>query len=184
MLEMQAVIGRIQLHHIADWTLKRNANAAILANALKPFASTYGSIRIPQFRCNGKVNDNKSACTEVRDVGDIDVCTMGCIHAYYKFYAYLQPQNLNQGWTQSRIIETINDYGVPCSQGSCSEVYLEKAFEGTEWRPPERLSTARELGDTSLMFLVHPTLTKEEIAKTCIVIKHVMSEASKIRTAI
>ncbi|MNZ35770.1 hypothetical protein D3C78_531740 [compost metagenome] len=67
---------------------------------------------------------------------------------------------------------------MPCFYGSCSEVYLEKAFENTGWRPAERLPVARELGDTSLMFLVHPTLTDAEIAKTCTVLSEVMDEAA------
>jgi dTDP-4-amino-4,6-dideoxygalactose transaminase len=46
-------------------------------------------------------------------------------------------------------------------------VYLEKAFDGTGWRPAERLPVARELGETSIMFLVHPTLTQAEVDKTC-----------------
>ncbi|MGL5396513.1 MAG: aminotransferase, partial [Shewanella sp.] len=64
-------------------------------------------------------------------------------------------------------------------QGSCSEIYLEKAFDNTSWRPIERLKNARLLGDTSLMFLVHPTLTMQEMEKTCSVIKTVLSRASK-----
>jgi len=68
---------------------------------------------------------------------------------------------------------------VPCYQGSCSEVYLEKAFDGTGYRPAERLPVARELGETSLMFMVHPTLTEAEIAKTCTVIGQVLRQASR-----
>jgi dTDP-4-amino-4,6-dideoxygalactose transaminase len=67
---------------------------------------------------------------------------------------------------------------VPCYQGSCSEVYLEKAFDNSGWRPSNRLPIAKQLGETSLMFLVHPTLTEIEIRKTCDVIKDVMSIAS------
>ncbi|MCU0189063.1 hypothetical protein, partial [Citrobacter freundii] len=48
----------------------------------------------------------------------------------------------------------------------CSEVYLEHAFDGTPWRPGKRLENAQQLGDTSLMFLVHPTLSQDSIAKT------------------
>jgi dTDP-4-amino-4,6-dideoxygalactose transaminase len=82
-------------------------------------------------------------------------------------------------WGVDRIIEAINAEGVPCYQGSCSEVYLEKAFDGTGWRPAERLPVARELGETSIMFLVHPTLTAAEIAKTCSAIAKVMALAGK-----
>ena len=70
--------------------------------------------------------------------------------------------------------------GVPCFSGSCSEVYLEKAFEDTGWRPEHRLPVAKKLGETSIMFLVHPTLTNDEISKTCTVLTSVMQNAAKI----
>ena len=71
----------------------------------------------------------------------------------------------------------VNAAGVPCYSGSCSEVYLEKAFDDTGWRPAERLPVARELGDTSLMLLVHPTLSEAEIDKSCSVVRSVLSHA-------
>jgi dTDP-4-amino-4,6-dideoxygalactose transaminase len=80
-------------------------------------------------------------------------------------------------WGVDRIVKAINAEGVPCDQGSCSEVYLEKAFDGTGWRPAERLPVARELGETSIMFLVHPTLTQAEVDKTCEVVRRVMGVA-------
>ena len=58
-------------------------------------------------------------------------------------------------------------------------MYLEKAFDHTGWRPENRLPAAKELGETSLMFLVHPTLTENEIQKTCEVLAAVMKEAAK-----
>ena len=102
---------------------------------------------------------------------------VGCAHAHYKCYAYVQPERLAPGWSRDRIVEAINAEGVPCYQGSCSEVYLEKAFDGTGWRPAERLPVARELGETSIMFLVHPTLTQAEVDKTCEVVRRVMGVA-------
>jgi dTDP-4-amino-4,6-dideoxygalactose transaminase len=57
-------------------------------------------------------------------------------------------------------------------------VYLEKAFDGTGWRPAERLPAAKVLGETSIMFLVHPTLTVAEVTKTCEILRQVMSLAS------
>ena len=101
------------------------------------------------------------------------------MHAHYKCYVYVEPQRLAQGWTRDRIIEEINAAGVPCYQGSCSEVYLEKAFDNTGWRPETRLPVARSLGETSLMFLVHPTLTDAEIAKTCSVVDDVLKRAAR-----
>ena len=70
--------------------------------------------------------------------------------------------------------------GVPCYTGSCSEVYLEKAFVDRGLAPAERLPAARELGETAMLFLVHPTLTDQEIAKTCDVLADVMHLAAPL----
>jgi dTDP-4-amino-4,6-dideoxygalactose transaminase len=91
----------------------------------------------------------------------------------------VQAEFLSPGWSQNRIVEAINAQGVPCYQGSCSEVYLEKAFEGTGWRPQVRHPVAKMLGETSIMFLVHPTMTEAEVAKTCEVVQRVMELASR-----
>jgi dTDP-4-amino-4,6-dideoxygalactose transaminase len=90
---------------------------------------------------------------------------------------FVEPHVLKPDWNRDRILNEITARGVPCFSGSCSEVYLEKAFDNTDWRPQERLPVARELGETSLMFLVHPTLTSAEIDKTCLVLNEVMKEA-------
>ncbi|TMP79142.1 DegT/DnrJ/EryC1/StrS aminotransferase family protein [Pseudoalteromonas sp. S983] len=150
MTEMQAAIGRIQLTRMSDWTAKRQANAAELDNA----ASEFGCIRL----------------VEVPSYIE---------HAEYKHYMFIRPEHLAQGWDRDRIVNEIVERGVPCFQGSCSEVYLEKAFDNTPWRPEKRLPNAVELGETSLMFLVHPTLTEAEIAKTAQVMKEVFAFASK-----
>jgi dTDP-4-amino-4,6-dideoxygalactose transaminase len=69
--------------------------------------------------------------------------------------------------------------GVPCYSGSCSEIYREKAFTGAGYGPAKRLPVAQELGETSLMFLVHPTLKDEEIDATCEAVKEVMYLATR-----
>jgi len=163
MTEMQAAIGRIQLRRMKDWTAARTVNALAIREALRPFAGYNGVVRVPELRC--------SACPAL----GCDSCT--CVHAYYKFYAFVRPENLATGWSRDRIVEEINARGVPCYTGSCSEVYLEKAFDNTDFRPKERLPVAKELGQTSLMFLVHPTLTDAEIKKTCQVIHEVLEQA-------
>ncbi len=162
MLEMQAVIGRIQLRRMPDWTARRTANALAIQNACRPHAA----VRVPNFQCG------TTACKGVCAVRN------GCAHAHYKCYVYVKPQNLAAGWSRDRIVQAINAQGVPCYQGSCSEVYLEKAFDGTGWRPEVRLPVAQALGETALMFLVHPTLTPAEIDQTCAVINQVLTDAS------
>lgn len=149
MIEVQAAIGLIQLERMPQWTAQRQANASRIWKT----AEHLKGLRVPKIP------------------QDVE-------HAAYKCYVFVEPSQLRDGWCRDRILERINAFGVPCYSGSCSEVYLEKAFEGTGWRPEPRLSVARELGETSLMFLVHPTLTADEIEKTCTVIEQVMSEAA------
>ena len=162
MLAMQAAIGRIQLRRMPDWTAKRTANAQSIWAA----CGQHAVVRVPAFGCN--TGECDTACAS----------RSGCNHAHYKCYVYVQPEQLASGWSRDRIVQAINAKGVPCYQGSCSEVYLEKAFDGTGWRPTERLPTARELGETSIMFLIHPTLTQGEIELTCEVADKVLAEAS------
>ncbi len=149
MLEMQAAIGLIQLERVSDWTLKRTQQA-----------------------------DRLSAAAGAHEIFRVPAAPSHINHAWYRFYAFIRPERLSAGWTRDRIIQEINDRGVPCFHGSASEVYLEAAFEGTGWVPAERLPAARTLGDTSLAFLVHPTLTDAEIEKTCDVIDEVAFLAS------
>lgn len=168
MLEMQAVIGRIQLGRIGNWTSIRVANAKYLESGLAQLCVDDGPLRLPRWGC-------ANSCRGLR--GD-DSCNQGCIHAFYKFYAYVRPERLANGWTRDRIIDSVNAAGVPCYQGTCSEVYLERAFDGTGWRPPQNLAVAQELGLTSLQFLVHPTLGQAEMDETIEVVSAVLKEAT------
>ncbi len=160
MTEIQGAIGRIQLKRMPDWTAKRNHNQ----NAIWNTAKSLNGLRVPQFKC--------ASCLGCDDSNK-------CVHAAYKCYVFVEPEQLKEGWTRDGIIDGIVERGVPCFSGSCSEVYLEKAFEQTDYRPHKRLPVAKELGETSLMFLVHPTLTEAEIQKTCDVLSEVMFVASK-----
>jgi dTDP-4-amino-4,6-dideoxygalactose transaminase len=150
MLEVQGAIGRIQLERMPVWHAARLKNAAKIWDC----ASALPGLRVP--------------------VIDSDIT-----HAAYKCYVFVEPQALAAGWSRDRIIAEIVARGVPCFAGSCSEVYLEKAFDNTDWRPAVRLPVAQELGDTSLMFLVHPTLTEAEIEQTCATLQSVMALATK-----
>lgn len=155
MLEMQAAIGLIQLRRMADWTAARTRNAATLRDALASLAGPNGVIRTPVLAGEGSV------------------------HAEYKFYAYVRPDRLSKGWGRDRIVQEINARGVPCFQGSCSEVYLEKAFEEIGTRPAQRLPVARAMGETSLMWLVHPALTSEQMKYAAAISREVVAAASE-----
>jgi dTDP-4-amino-4,6-dideoxygalactose transaminase len=135
MLEVQAAIGNIQLTKLENWVTRRCAIAARLREMLAPFAS---AIRCPE-------------------------PAEGIAHSHYRQYAYVRPQGLRDGWDRDRIVAEANARNLPLFQGSCSEVYLERAFDGHDCRPRAGLPIARELGATSLMFLTHPTITDEQL---------------------
>jgi len=149
MTEMQAAIGRIQLKRMPYWHKKRLSNA--------------NSIWITAKQCKGL---------------RVPVIPNYIEHAAYKCYVFVELGRLNKDWSRDRIIKEISALGVPCYSGSCSEVYLEKAFDDTKFIPKERLTNARKLGEASLMFLVHPTLTEDEIQQTCNAIISVMNLAT------
>lgn len=157
MMEMQAVIGRIQLKRMSEWSAIRQANAQRIWQA----AVECPGLRVPLFSADTPFNRQSE----------------DSVHGAYKCYVFIETQRLKPGWGRDRIMHEINARGVPCFSGSCSEVYLEKAFANAGWQPPARLPVARELGETSLMFLCHPTLTQGEIDKTCQVLKDVMKES-------
>lgn len=147
MMEMQAVIGRLQLKQMPEWTAKRNANMARIQVAF----------------------ENSPYFTVVKPSSDY-------VHAAYKCYVQVNVEALPEDWSRDRIMAEINALNVPCFSGSCSEVYLEKAFDGTPWRPAQSLPHAKQLGATSLMFLVHPTLSEHSLQKTVDAIQAVIAK--------
>ena len=161
MIEIQAAIGRIQLKRMNEWSAIRNKNTLNILQTFKAFKA----IRISDFKCNRSCSASCSSLSQ-------------CKHANYKCYVYIDNANLKEGWSRDRIIQEIEMRDVPCVQGGCSEVYLEKAFEGAKFKLKNRLPIAKMLGDTSLMFLVHPTLTEDSIRKTTEVIAEVLKSAS------
>ncbi|WAM54026.1 DegT/DnrJ/EryC1/StrS family aminotransferase [Vreelandella venusta] len=157
MTEMQAVIGRIQLKRMPEWSAIRQSNAQRIWQA----ALECKGLRVPAFGL-AMVSGSLRQDTQ---------------HAAYKCYVFIDSHQLRTSWDRDRILSEINLRGVPCFSGSCSEVYLEKAFLNAGWQPQNNLPVAQELGQTSLMFLCHPTLSQAEINKTCQVLKEVMALA-------
>jgi len=163
MTEMQAAIGRLQLQKLDGWVESRRANAQ---------------------RFNAAFADLKAL--------RLTIPPAEIYHSYYKYYMFVRPEMLKPDWSRDRIMEEVNAAGIPCYSGSCSEIYLEKAFDafrdangpstgsGPEIPGSEnRLPIAKELGETSLMLLVHPTLTAENIDDTVRVVREVVGRATK-----
>lgn len=147
--EMQSAIGRVQLRKLPRWLARRRANAQVLTERL----SALPGLRVPAPEPWAQ-------------------------HAYYKLYAYVRPERLRAGWTRDAVVAAIQEQGAACLHGGCSEVYLEKAFDGTGYRPRERLPVARELGETSLMFPVDHTLDEADMHRVADAVEAVMARAT------
>jgi dTDP-4-amino-4,6-dideoxygalactose transaminase len=149
MTEMQGVLGRWGLTQIEDWLTARRNNARLL-------------------------NENFRCIESVR----IETPPEHMRHAYYKYYAFVQSEKLPVGWDRQQLLQKLGERGVPVFTGSCSEIYLEKSFQQAGLSPQKRLPVARQLGDTSLMFLVHPTITEAEMVAVNRCIKEVFAATS------
>jgi len=149
MTEMQAAIGRIQLSNsLVRWVERRRRNAKVLTDCFR---------RYPALRLTEPPSH--------------------IYHSYYRYYAFVRCDRLRDGWNRDRLLAAFEAEGIPGLSGSCPEVYLEKAFDRGDLRPKQRLPVARELGETSLMFLVHPTLTPQELSDTCHAVEKVLAAA-------
>ena len=146
--ELQSAIGRIQLGKLSQWTAARTRNALHLAAALKD-------------------------CSAVR----VPLPSESITHAWYKFYAFVKPEALAEGWSRDRILHEIAALGYPSFSGTCGEVYLEKCFQNAGLAPVERLPVAKELGETSLMFLVHPTIGCDQMEAYAQAVRRVIMRA-------
>jgi dTDP-4-amino-4,6-dideoxygalactose transaminase len=159
MTEMQAAIGNIQLEKMQSWTKKRNKNQ----NKIWAEAKKHSCTRVPEFKCKG------CDCKKEKS----------CVHGAYKAYIFIKKENLKKGWSRDRIMQEVNKLGVPCYSGSCSEIYLEKSM--AKYRREQKiknLANSKNLGDSSLMFLVHPNLQSKNIDKTIKVLNKVLEDAS------
>jgi len=134
MTELQGVIGRIQTTRMPHWHQRRLQNASQIWSA----CSAIDWLRVPTISPDAE-------------------------HAAYKAYVFVRPDMLPAGWDRDVVLAQLLEQGVPVYSGSCSEVYLERAFDSTGFRPSKRLPVAKELGETSVMFLVHPTLEQQHI---------------------
>jgi len=149
--EMQSAIGRIQLTRMPSWKESRTQNATSIRNVCEQFDWLIVP-EIPKY----------------------------IEHAFYKCYVHVDIDKLPNNYSRDLIINEIVKQGVPCFSGSCSEVYREKAFDKTKFAPNFPLENAHILGKNSLLFLVHPTLTADEINKTCKVLQTIFTEIDSL----
>jgi hypothetical protein len=147
--EVQSAMGRVALRKLEMWVGTRRRNAAVLNECLASLPGVRLTLPPPDVR-----------------------------HSYYKYYLFVRPEELAPGWRRDRILNEITSAGVPCSTGSCSEIYREVAFESSS-RTFETLPVARELGETSLMLQVHPTLNETDMRRIGGIVRDVMHNATR-----
>lgn len=150
MTEFQSAIGRLQLKKLNNWNKIRNRNSYIL----KSYLDHCELARIP--------TPEKSLT-----------------HAWYKFYIYLKPELFLPSWNREQVINEINKKGYPAFTGSCSEIYLEKSFKKLGLAPLRRLNNAKELGETSIAFLVHPTISEKQMHAYAAQISDILKKAKR-----
>ena len=138
MTEIQAVVGRIMLKRLDKMVGSRRHHADIM-------------------------NDRLSGLEGLRlTIPDEDI-----LHSYYKYYVYVRPELLRKPVTRDIILKELSNRGIPCGVGACPEIYKEKAFRKQRaslgLKSQKVLPVARRLGETSMMFQVHPTLSSAAI---------------------
>lgn len=134
MTEMQAAIGLRQLQKLPRWLDDRRRHAAILTEELRD----HRALRL------------------IVSADDIEP-------AWYKFYAFVRPECLGEGWTRDAMIEAAIASGIPCQSGACPEVYREQACIRAGFMPDVRLPSAKLLGLTSITLPVDPTLDDDTV---------------------
>ncbi|WP_425482665.1 DegT/DnrJ/EryC1/StrS family aminotransferase [Chelativorans xinjiangense] len=149
MTEIQAAIGLRQIERLPEWQSQRAANAAILIDALHDLPGLTTPQPPPHIR-----------------------------HAWYRFYTFVRPERLKNGWSRDRILSALNASGIACFTGSCPEIYREKAFMDAGMAPSTRLPIAAALGETSLAFLVDPCQSRAVVQRTARIMRKVMQEAT------
>jgi hypothetical protein len=146
MTEIQAAVGRLALKKLDKWVSKRRKLTDILTQGFKKFS---------QLRVTVPSNE--------------------VYHSYYKYYVFTKPERLKPELSRDKIIDIFNREGIACGSGICPEIYREKAFQTSGDREGhQRLETARVLGETSLMFQVHPTLKKSQMHRIVDLMKEVL----------
>jgi len=151
MTEMQAAIGRVQLHRLPQWIEARRRNAEILRAVLN--ASPLLRTPWPSAREG---------------------------HVFYRVSTFVRRESFAAGWTRDRLMGAINDAGVPCTVGVCPEIHRERAFIEAGFVPSAPLPATAELGETALVFVVHPTIDAPTMQRCAAIVAEVLSLGTRL----
>lgn len=139
----QAAIGLAQLAKLDNWLDIRRRNAALWTRAL----SQVPGLRVP-------------------------LPGPGVDFAPYRIYAYVEGGEAAEP-KRTEIIRRAEQEGIRLLSGSCSEIYLEHAFDAL---PQPDCPVARELGKTSLAVECHPTLRPELVERRAERVARIVAE--------
>lgn len=131
--EVQAAVGRRQLTKVDEWVARRRRHATTLLAGLGDIPA----LRLPD------------------PTGPVE-------HAWYRFWVHVRPELLRPGWDRDRIVASVLAEGLPCAHGGCTEIHRERAFPAV-WQPRTPVPVGAELGRTSFVLPVHPTLTDADV---------------------
>lgn len=147
--EVQAAIGLKQLSKLNAWISRRNVIAQKLVAAL----SQASFIKFPS-------------------VSHSDVT-----HAYYRVYGLIDLKSQSDAENHSlrnEFVASLSEMGLPCFSGSCSEIYLEKAFES--YYDGQRMPNAKYYAERAFCLLAHPTITDDQVNQAVKLIKTLLKK--------
>ena len=160
MTEMQAVIGREQLKSLDKQIKRRNLIANLYLNGLKDYYLKFDILKKPRFKYQTyhlKKNSKKNN---------------QYFHAFYRLNLFINRNKINQ----KKLIEQLNKSKINCGVGSCPEIYREKIFKKLKFYPKKRLSNAKLLGETSLMFQINPYKSSTKVKLEINTIKKILNK--------
>ncbi|UOR15177.1 DegT/DnrJ/EryC1/StrS family aminotransferase [Qipengyuania aquimaris] len=150
MTEMQAAIGRRQLHNLPGWLDRRRSNAAILEETLR---------LDPRIRLQRQ--------------------EQGYEHAWYKFnFTLVDPLHEPVEDLRAQLIAKMLATGVAIGTGTCPDMSSERAFDGMGVKRDGHLEVARDLGRRSLMLQVDHTLLCDDMRATATALLLALDELS------
>ncbi len=149
MTEMQAAIGLHQLAKLKLWVEERRQRARILDDIFAGLKV----FRVPATR---------------NHIG----------HSYYKYYLFVEPRHLRDGWSRDRILREAAALGAPCQPGSCPEIYREQAFADDAAPEHPRFPVAKALGETSILLPVDQTLSLGDVREMGEILRYVAQQAT------
>jgi len=160
MTEIQAYLGREQLKTLDKNINIRNLIANLYLDGLKNYYQKFDVLIKPNFKCQScPLKKNIENCNK-------------CVHSFYRLNLFVNKKKINQ----IKLVELLNKKMIDCSIGACPEIYREKIFKKYKLSPKKRLSNAKLLGETSIVFPINPQKSLNKVNLEIMYIKKILSK--------